>query len=143
MEKLICPSESQTKQAAAKLAKRLHGGAVLALYGELGAGKTKFIQGLAEALGIKSRVTSPTFNILRVYSLKGRKDKADSFYHIDAYRLASGRDLLALGAEEFLGAPNSIAAIEWAERVEDILPPQTIRLRFRLLAGGEREITVK
>ena len=94
MDKIITNSEQETFAFGLSLGRLCRGGEIFALCGDLGAGKTKLVQGLAEGLGVKDRITSPTFNILKVYKASG---KIGNFYHIDAYRLRSEKDLAALG----------------------------------------------
>ena len=119
---LVSHNEKQTIKIAKDLSKRLQGGEIILLYGDLGAGKTVFVKGLAKALGVKEIVKSPTFNILKCYSIlsKSYKLKAkSSLCHIDAYRLESLDDLLDIGFEEYINNKN-IIVIEWAERVNGI-----------------------
>ncbi len=93
---------------------------VLALSGNLGAGKTTFVQGLAAGLGISEPIQSPTFVLLNVY---------DGLTHFDLYRLKTASDFTGLGFEEYF-ASGSICAIEWPDRIETLLPPGTIRIEF-------------
>ncbi len=102
---------------------------VVALSGDLGSGKTTFVQYIARSLGITDSITSPTFVIEKVYGLKGRAFK--HLVHIDAYRLKSGEDLKALGWDELARDPNNIIFIEWAELVEDVLPKDATFLSFK------------
>jgi tRNA threonylcarbamoyladenosine biosynthesis protein TsaE len=119
--KAITKNEEETKQVATDFAKRLRGGEVILLYGDLGAGKTVFVKGLAEALGVREVVKSPTFNIMKCYSCKLSAVSCKLFCHIDAYRLKNFQDLRDIGADEYLGQPNVITAIEWAERIDEEL----------------------
>jgi tRNA threonylcarbamoyladenosine biosynthesis protein TsaE len=118
---IVSHSPQETMDIAGRLVRRLPSGAVLALFGELGSGKTCFVQGLASALGVKQPVTSPTFTLINEY--KGRRN----LYHIDLYRIRASRDLDSLGLEDYL-EPDGITAIEWAERVGNLLPPKAIRI---------------
>lgn len=97
---------------------------ILALQGELGAGKTTFVQACARSLGIKERVLSPTFVILKAYGAKNKKFA--HFIHIDCYRLDSEKDLLHLGFKELLKDKDAIILIEWADRVKKIIPRSAI-----------------
>jgi len=142
MEKIVTTSEKQTWEAGFALGKSLQGGEVLAMYGDLGAGKTKFLQGLSKGLGVKSQVNSPTFNILKLYKVIANKN-IKSFCHIDAYRLHSEKDLLSLGIEEYFQDDKTVTAIEWAEKIENILPKKTITIKIRHLEEERREITIK
>lgn len=104
------------KQIGASLPKD----AILALTGNLGAGKTTFVQGLASGLGIKDQVQSPTFILLNLY---------EGLAHFDLYRLKSSADFINLGFEEYFSS-NCICAIEWPEKIENLLPPETIHIHF-------------
>jgi tRNA threonylcarbamoyladenosine biosynthesis protein TsaE len=109
---------------------------VLALHGDLGSGKTCFVQGLALALGVQGPVTSPTFTLVHEYQGFRR------LVHVDLYRIPNAIDALHLGLEEYFEA-DGITAIEWAERMADALPLQTIHLEFETLPGkSARRITV-
>lgn len=138
----ITKSEKETFDLGLKLAKKLKGGQVLALCGDLGAGKTKFLQGLAKGLGVRAKVNSPTFNILKLYKVY-QNSNIEFFCHIDAYRLSSGKDLLCLGVEECFQNKKMVTAIEWAEKVKNILPNKTIVIKIKSLSEGERKIVVK
>lgn len=142
MNKYITKSEKETFTLGLKLAKKLKGGDVLALSGDLGAGKTKFLQGLAEGLGVKARVNSPTFNILKLYKIS-QNIKIKQFCHIDAYRLSLGKDLISLGVEEYFQDKKTITAIEWAEKVKNILPRKTLVIKIKAISEKEREIVLK
>jgi tRNA threonylcarbamoyladenosine biosynthesis protein TsaE len=112
--------ERQTIKIAADLAKRLKGGEMILLFGDLGTGKTVFAKALARALGVKEIVKSPTFNIMKCYSCKPSTVGRKLLCHIDAYRLKDLKDLLDIGADEYLGKKNVISAVEWADRVKGI-----------------------
>jgi tRNA threonylcarbamoyladenosine biosynthesis protein TsaE len=94
---------------------------VVGLFGELGAGKTSFTQGIAKAFGIKDHMTSPTFVLEKIYKL-GKKFKYERLIHIDAYRLNGGEDVKALGWDDIMENPKNIVFIEWPERIEGLLP---------------------
>ena len=116
-------SPEETWALASELAGELPAGTVIALHGELGAGKTCFIQGLAVALGIDDPITSPTYTLIGEY--EGRLP----LHHIDLYRLSGPAEALGLGLEEYFDA-NGITAIEWAERAEGLLPPGLLHIRI-------------
>jgi len=120
-------SPAQTAFLGEKMGTLLEGGEVICLYGELGAGKTCFVQGLALGLGIKERVTSPTFALIHEYT--GRL----TLYHMDFYRLADPLELEALGYEEYFYG-QGVCVIEWAERVRELLPRE--RLDVKISAAG-------
>src|SRR3989344_4487190 len=100
---------------------------VIALIGELGAGKTTFVQKFARACGITEPVLSPTFVILKNYQLPITNYR---FIHIDAYRLKNSQELINLGINDLIADPNNVILIEWADRVSDILPDDCITIRF-------------
>ncbi len=136
-------SAAETKEIAKNLAKDILSqklgskAVVLALKGNLGAGKTTFIQGFAKGLDIKGKILSPTFSIMKRYKFKGR-----NFYHIDCYRLKNAKDLEILGFKEMILNPKNIIAIEWSERVKKILPHQAIYLTLAHLKGDRRKLTI-
>lgn len=138
---MIAKSAEETKKFAKDLLKNLAIKHILALYGDLGSGKTTFVQGLAEGLGIKKRVLSPTFVFQRSYELN--KGSLKKFHHIDLYRLSTLKDAKAIGVDETLAEKDSLIAIEWPEVIENTLPKETVRIRFKKINGGEREITVE
>ena len=111
----------QTWAVAADLMESLEPGTVIALHGDLGAGKTCFIQGLAVAMGIMDPITSPTYTLIGEY--EGRM----KLNHIDLYRLANSVEALGIGLEEYLES-DGITAIEWAERAEEILPKSMLHV---------------
>jgi tRNA threonylcarbamoyladenosine biosynthesis protein TsaE len=113
----------------------LEAGAVLALCGELGSGKTHFVKGLAEGLDAKSEATSPTFTLIHEY-LGGRLP----LYHVDWYRLDDAAELAAIGFDDCL-AGNGVVAVEWADKFPASLPPDTHWLRFRYREDGTREVS--
>lgn len=136
----------ETKQAAAELVKKIgklpHQGAlVLALEGELGAGKTAFTQGLAKALGIEEKILSPTFVIMKNFNIPSN-EQFNNLYHLDCYRLSGEIDLGEIGFKEILKGQKNLMVIEWAERVRSILPADTLWIRFKHKGEDLREIRV-
>lgn len=101
---------------------------VLALHGDLGAGKTTFTQILARTLGVTEVVTSPTFVIMKIYNTND--DRFKTLVHIDAYRLENVDELRVLGFDEILKQKDTIICIEWAERIIELLPSHAIHLQF-------------
>jgi len=114
--------------------------ALVALYGPLGSGKTTFVQGFARSLNIVSRLLSPTYLIVRRYPLALQYKY---LYHIDLYRLAAHSEVGALGLSEILSEPNSIVVIEWAERIEKMLPGRRFDIQFSLDKDGSHKINVQ
>lgn len=133
--KYVSKNEQQTQKIAAELANKLKGGEVLALSGDLGAGKTTFIKGLGCALGIKKNITSPTFVLMKVYPVKNK-----IFCHIDAYRVEKSQELADIGVLENFGQKNSICAIEWAEKIKDLLPRKRIEIKLQLAEKENQRI---
>src|SRR3989304_2193020 len=134
----ITSSPTETKKWAKALAKATAPPKVLALYGGLGAGKTTFIQGLAKGLGIRGRVLSPTFIFIRPYKLS----KGYKFYHVDLYRMISEKDAKSIGLTEILQDKNAIVAVEWPEKIENLLPKGTVKIKLEALSETKRQISV-
>ncbi|MDD5290143.1 MAG: tRNA (adenosine(37)-N6)-threonylcarbamoyltransferase complex ATPase subunit type 1 TsaE [Patescibacteria group bacterium] len=154
---MLSHSPSQTKTIAKKLASQLKPGAVLALVGDLGAGKTHFVKGLAEYFGIKKNITSPTFVLLKIYPItkvyperaeraegSRNRNKIKKLIHLDCYRLSHPDELLAIGFREFLQDKNCLVVIEWADKIKTLLPKNTTWLKFSLgQKENERKIEIK
>lgn len=137
MKTYYTDSAEQTKKVAEGIAEKLNGGEVIAMKGDLGAGKTCFVSGLAAALGFSGEVTSPTFAIINEY-LGGRLN----VYHFDMYRVTSWEDLYSTGYFEYLEA-GGVVAVEWSENIEAALPEQYITVEILKNADGGREINVE
>jgi tRNA threonylcarbamoyladenosine biosynthesis protein TsaE len=117
---------------------------VLALKGDLGGGKTTFLKGFAQGLGIKQRITSPTFVIIKRFQLNNLTIKQfNNFYHIDCYRVQKPKEILNLGFREIIANSRNIVAIEWADRIKKILPKNSVLIEFRFLGKNTRMITFK
>ena len=122
----FCESIEETQKVAKNLAKKTLPGSVIALIGELGAGKTTFTKGFAREMGVKDPVTSPTFKLVSEY--KGKKYVLN---HVDAYRMDGPMDFLNIGGEEYLTSKNSITIIEWGDLLVDLLSEETITVHFK------------
>ena len=116
------------------------GALVLALEGDLGGGKTTFAQGFAKGLGIREKILSPTFVIMRIFNM--RKSDFRKFVHIDAYRLKSVKELQTLGWKGILQERQAIVLVEWADRVRRALPEEYIRIQFEFVDEKTRNITI-
>jgi tRNA threonylcarbamoyladenosine biosynthesis protein TsaE len=135
-------SISETKDLAGRFLSSLRRGfeaTIVGLRGNLGSGKTTFTKAVAEHLGLKETITSPTFVIEKIYKLDNQK--FDYLIHIDAYRLESGKELLVLGWEEISKDPNNLILIEWPENVEDVLPDDVRYIDFGFVDERTREIS--
>lgn len=130
-------SEKETKSLAKKLAKKFRG--VIALSGELGTGKTVFVQGFAKGLGIKEKIISPTFVLIRQHKIPS----GSTLYHVDLYRLDEQKNIEELGLKELWFNPKNIVLIEWAEKAEKYLPKNTIWISFERIDENQRRITIK
>ena len=129
-------SEAETEQVGADFAASLPGGTVVAFYGELGSGKTAFVRGMARGMGLKCRVSSPTFTIVNEY--EGDRE----LFHFDMYRLASGDELFDIGWEDYL-ARGAVCAVEWSENVEDAFTGEEIIVRFEKTGPTDRRIIIE
>ena len=115
------------------------GALVLALQGELGSGKTTFVQGLAKELNLKEKVLSPTFVIMKRFATGD--PRWANLYHLDCYRIGNAKDLDFFNFKEILADKNNLVVIEWAERVKDILPKDAVWIKFE--HGGEDKRRIK
>ncbi len=111
---------------------------IIGLEGDLGGGKTTFVQGFAEGLGIKKKILSPTFIIFRRFKLKDSKFK--NFYHIDCYRIAKSKEVLGIGFKEIVSNFQNIVAIEWSDKIKKILPKNSLILKFQFVNKNSRKI---
>jgi len=126
------------EQFARGLAPRSKSATVVGLYGDLGAGKTTFVQAVAKALGVSTTVNSPTFLIFKTYQLQTTNYKL--LIHVDAYRLKSSDELKKLRFDELLSDPKNLILIEWADKVADLLPADHIRIRLHHIDDSTRSI---
>jgi len=134
--KLLSKNEAETKDIGRRIGEKLKRGDIVCLYGELGAGKTTMIKGIASALGIDERdITSASFTIVMEY------DAAVPFYHIDLYRLDPG-ETAELGLQDYFGG-DGISVIEWAERAESEIPEESVRIRLSYVRDDMREIEIE
>lgn len=143
---LISHSGEETKLLGVSLARDLlelspRGGVVLGLVGGLGSGKTTFVQGLAKGTGIKGRIISPTFVLMRSYRLKGKR-AFRTFHHVDLYRL-EGNDIGVLGLEELWNSLRTMVVVEWADKIRKLLPRKTIWISFLPMSENERKIVIQ
>ncbi len=133
----ISRSPDQTRRLGARLGTLLRGGEVIALEGELGAGKTVLAQGIGTGWGAASPLISPTFVLIRQHT---RPRDAMRLYHIDFYRLTSTAEVWALGVEELLGAPDAVCVVEWPEKARELFPPEHLWVSLRWLEDYRRSL---
>lgn len=132
----VTHSAEETIQLGKKIGSLLQPGAIIAMEGNLAAGKTTITKGIAESLGIEETITSPTFTLISEYEGKM------PLYHMDVYRLDSCEDFINLGVEDLMYG-DGISIIEWSERVREELPKSTITLRLEVREDGGRDITLE
>lgn len=135
MTEFISRSEKQTQDFARSFAKTLSRGSVIAFEGDLGAGKTAFTRGLAEGLGCRDSVSSPTFAIVNEY------DGDIPLFHFDMYRIETLSELYSIGFFEYLER-GGVCAIEWSENIYSALPDDAIFVNIERLSENERKITI-
>ncbi|KKS71720.1 MAG: hypothetical protein UV43_C0029G0002 [Parcubacteria group bacterium GW2011_GWF2_42_7] len=171
--KVIIADLKKTEKIAQDLAKKILSAGwreknkkavVIGLEGELGGGKTALAQFFAKALGIKEKIQSPTFVIIKKYQIPnkfqtnskipachrlrlrrmaGRQiSNFKTFVHIDAYRIKNPKELLALGWKEIISTPQNVVLIEWADRVKKILPQKCVQIKFKVVDDKTRKITI-
>ena len=143
MKKIILKSEKDTIAFASQFAKKLSGGQVVGLVGELGVGKTFFTKALGKALGVKETIKSPSFNLMKVYDFKKVKHNIKTFVHVDCYRLDSARGLVDIGLLDYIERDDVLVVIEWADKVGEILPKEAIWLEFEVRDDDSRVISFK
>ena len=145
--KIISDSSEKTKKVGEMLAKtalktKPEKALVFAFNGELGSGKTTFIQGFAEGLGVKDNVLSPTFNIFKRFEIKKNKFFKNLF-HFDCYRIIRKNEILDLGFREIVDNSENIVVIEWADKIKKILPLRMFIVEIDVMEEGKRVISIK
>ncbi|MFA6252579.1 MAG: tRNA (adenosine(37)-N6)-threonylcarbamoyltransferase complex ATPase subunit type 1 TsaE [Candidatus Paceibacterota bacterium] len=147
MEKVITINSEETEKLGFLTAKKVldlaynEKALVLALDGELGAGKTTFLKGFAKGLGLNKKIQSPTFIIMNRFSLSSKK--YTDFYHFDCYRIENGKEMDCLDLNDVLDKKTNIVCIEWASKIKNLLPKKTINIDFKVGNGNERVIKIK
>ena len=144
LKKYTTKNFKETQVLGEKLAKEIKNrkqAVVLGLQGNLGGGKTTFLQGFAKGLGIKEKVLSPTFVIMKRFKINIKHFK--NFYHIDCYRLNGPKDIDELGIKDILLNPENIVAVEWSEKIKKRLPKLAIVIKFDFIDKNKREIFFK
>lgn len=130
MQSLICKNENETREFAKNLASILKKGDVIVLSGELGAGKTKFVEGILEHFNLQEEISSPTFTIVNEY-----QNDEINIYHFDLYRLSDIYEFENIGGEEYFN--KGICIFEWGELIEDILPNDYIKIKFERIGNED------
>lgn len=144
---MITKSSEETNKLGFNFVKKLKSGDLILLYGELGAGKTTFVQGLASGLGIKDRILSPTFVLQRSHMVN--LNGIEKLNHIDLYRIETPSEINSLGLSEIIEEENSITLIEWADRISDLKTSKDLssgmhgyQIWFKYLLENQREIKI-
>ena len=132
---VITENEHETEKLGAEFARTLPGGTVVAMYGDLGAGKTAFVRGMARGMGLECRVSSPTFTIVNEYL--GERE----LIHFDMYRLSDADELFDIGWEDYLSR-GAVCAVEWSEKVEDAFFGDEVVVRIEKLDDTGRKISI-
>lgn len=139
--KFITKNADETKKIGSDFAEKIDSGSTVLLYGDLGAGKTTFVQGFAKGLGIIDRILSPTFVIQRIHDVKSEKIKI--LNHLDLYRIENPTEIQNLGIEEMFDDQESITIIEWADRLLNFNPKKGFKIYIKNLKESEREIEIE
>ncbi len=143
MKRLVVQNEPETSIVTREVIESLSGGEganVLALKGDLGAGKTTFVQLLAQELGVRERITSPTFVIMKSYAIP-KHPHFSTLVHIDAYRVEDNNEMRVLGFDEVVSNPANLVCIEWPEKIADLIPENTRRIEITIDPKRGRLIT--
>ncbi len=139
----ITKSARETQKVGRKIAVNLvkETPSIIALTGDLGSGKTTFVQGFVKGLGVRKRIISPTFILMRTYKAK----KKNTLYHLDLYRIESDfeKEIKNLGVKDLWKEEKNILVIEWAEKIKNLLPDDTIWIKFEYLSDGQRKIIIE
>ena len=134
--RVISSSEQETRELGKRMAGKVTPGTVISLRGSLGAGKTVFAKGFAEGLGITEAIVSPTFTLVQEY------DGRLKLYHLDLYRLSGEDEFESMGGEDFLYS-DGVALIEWSEKIEDMIPDDTIFINITINEDLTRSIEIR
>ena len=147
----LTTTSSQTKKLGEKLAQKIISisskkqrdrALVLALEGDLGGGKTTFLQGFAKGLEIKQKILSPTFVLMRKFQIPNYKQRFKNFYHFDCYRVQKPKEILDLDFRQIISDKKNIVAVEWADKIKKILPRNIIEIKFEFKSKNTRRISI-
>jgi len=134
---IVTKKYEETQKLGEELGCRLSPGSILALTGELGSGKTTLVQGIGKGLGIQSLIKSPSFVIIHEYS------GSVPLYHFDLYRIAHPEEIISLGCEDYFYQKKGIVVIEWAEKMEDLLPAEYLKIELEIVDLFKRRIALR
>lgn len=140
MQEYISNNLAETKDVAKSITANLQTKKLIALSGNLGAGKTALVKAMAENLGIAEAITSPTFVLLKVYDLNFKNFK--KFVHVDCYRLDGNEDLQDLGLEDYIADPGALVLIEWAEKIKNLPEGNLLKIKIEILSTEKRKIII-
>ncbi len=151
MLNIITKTDQETQKAGELLAEEINElpinsknrALLISLSGDLGGGKTTFAQGFAKGLGIQQKITSPSFVILKKFNIPRSRAGFKNFYHLDCYRIQDSKEILELGFSEMILDKNNLILVEWAEKIKEIFPTDSIWVNFKYLSLQERKIIVK
>ncbi len=149
MKNFITKNKKETEKLGKKIGEEIlrkkpkNKAFVITLEGDLGGGKTTFVKGLAKGLGIKEKVLSPTFILVKKFEISKRASNFSHFFHIDCYRIEKPKEILGLGFKEITKKPTNIVAIEWANKIERIIPKKSLQIKFEFLGKNKRKILIK
>ncbi len=138
---LISNSNLKTKEIGKLFGQSLKEGVIISLVGDLGGGKTTFVQGLGMGLGIRERITSPSFVLMKRYKVNAR-EPIKYLCHIDCYRLEKAQDILGIGYREIIKEKDAVIVIEWANRIKKYLPKKRIKINFEFIDQNQRKILI-
>lgn len=138
---IVSHAADETRAWGARIGRRAGAGDLILLHGDLGAGKTTLTQGIAEGLGIKGPVQSPTFTLVAEYDGRDATGKPLRLYHLDLYRLTSVDDLETFGFDEYLAPPDGVAVVEWPERAGGLIQAPYLLVRLETSDVDQRRLT--
>lgn len=140
----ISNNENDTREIAKRFVTERKGGEIICLHGDLGAGKTTFVKGLAQLLNIKMEITSPTFTLMNLYKVEPEITGIKYLVHIDTYRLKDEHELIEIGAEDYIGKHDTLTLIEWPEKIKTFLEnKKVVNVYINHKQNNTREIIIE
>lgn len=140
MQEFISHNLVDTEKIAQNLLSNLGDKNILALSGNLGAGKTTFVKFLAACLGVKENITSPTFVLLKVYEIE--KQRYQKFVHVDCYRLDGNEDLVDIGLQDYVSDDGNLVLIEWADKISNLPKEKVLQIKIEILGETSRKFII-